>query len=151
MKVFEIMSDRVATIEPDAPAATARALMQTKGIHHLAVVRDGELQGVLSSHDITAEAVTGGQRSVLVSDLMQRHVVTIGRNVPVSKAATLMGGRAIGSVIVTDRRKVVGIITVSDLLELVARGGMRQPKRAARPILGTRVPHRKQHRAGGAW
>jgi acetoin utilization protein AcuB len=147
MKVFEVMSERVATIDPGASAATARALMRTKGIHHLAVVREGALEGVLSSRDLPDDTRGG----TTVSDLMQRHVVTVGANVAVGKAATLMAGRAIGSVVVIDRRKIVGIITVSDLLELVARGAARQPKRAARPTLKTRVPHRKQHRAGGAW
>jgi len=151
MKVFEIMSEQVTTVEPATPAATARALMQTKDIHHLVVVRDGELEGVLSLRDIPESAARGRQGGMPVSDLMQRHVVTVGRNVLVSKAATLMAGRSIGSVVVTERRKVVGIITVSDLLDLVARGAARQPKRAARPTISHRVPRRKQHRAGGAW
>lgn len=151
MRVFEVMSERVATIAPDAPAATARALMKAKGIHHLAVVRDGELEGVLSLRDVPDEVRGRREGGVPVSDVMQPHVVTVGRNVLVTKAASLMAGRSIGSVLVTDRRRVIGIITVSDLLGLVARGAGRQPKRAARPILSTRVPHRKQHRAGGAW
>jgi CBS domain-containing protein len=147
MKVFEVMSTQVTTIDPDAPVATARALMRTKKIHHLAVVRDRSIEGVVSARDLPDQVPEGA----MVSDVMHRHVVTVGPNLPVRKAATLMAGRSTGSVLVTDRRKLVGIITVSDLLGLVAHGAARQPKRAARPTLRTRVPHRKQHRAGGAW
>ncbi len=147
MKVFEVMSEQVATIDPGASVADARALMHTRGIHHLAVVRDGALEGVLSARDLPDDTRGAGA----VSGVMQRHVATLGPNVPIQKAATLMAGRAVGSVLVTNRRKVVGIITVSDLLDLIARGAARQPKRAARATRSTRVPHRKQHRAGGAW
>jgi acetoin utilization protein AcuB len=145
------MSEQVATVAPDTPAAAARQLMASRGIHHLAVVRDGALEGVLSARDIPDQATEGRRGGVAVSRLMHADVVTVGRNTLVTRAANLMAGHAIGSLIVTDRGRVVGIVTISDLLTLVARGAGRQPKRAARPALRTRVPHRKQHRAGGAW
>jgi CBS domain-containing protein len=48
---------------------------------------------------------------------------------------------------VVDRGRLVGILTVSDLLELLGRGGDR-PARPERHGLHHRVPHRKQK--GGA-
>ena len=62
-----------------------------------------------------------------------------------------MRGRSIGSLVVTDRGRVVGIVTVADLLEAVGRGAARQPSRQARASLRTRVPHRKQRAPGRAW
>lgn len=151
MRVFELMSEDVATIAPEAPAAAARQLMRTRGIHHLAVVRDGELLGVVSSHDVPDTATRSAKGGPPVGELMHAPAVTVGRSTPVAKAANLMRGRAIGSLIVTERGRVVGIVTVSDLLELVGRGAGHQPRRQARPVLKARVPHRKQHGAGGAW
>ncbi len=151
MKVFEIMSDRVAAIEPTASAATARQMMRTKGIHHLVVLRDGTLEGIISSRDIPDAATRGRRGGQAVEELMQRDVVTVGPNSTVAKAANVMTGHSIGSLVVTTRGQMAGIVTVSDLLTLVAHGAGRQPKRAARPLLKHTVPHRKQRGAGKAW
>jgi CBS domain-containing protein len=145
------MSEQVAAIEPHASAAEARQLMKSKGIHHLAVMHDGVLEGVLSARDFPEETPRGRKGVPPVSELMHAAVVTIGRNALITKAANVMAGRSIGSLLVTDRGRVVGIITVSDLLTLVGQGAGRQPKRVARATLKNKVPHRKQHRAGGAW
>ncbi|MCC7031948.1 MAG: CBS domain-containing protein [Acidobacteria bacterium] len=144
------MSENVATIDPQSPAAMAAQLMRSKGIHHLVVMRDGVLQGLVSARDLP-ESVTTGRGRKNVEDVMQTHVVTVGPNTLTTRAANVMRGRAIGSLVVTQRGKVLGIVTVSDLLDLVGQGAGRQPKRAARPILKKRVPHRKQHGSGGAW
>ncbi len=150
MRVFEVMSENVATIDPQSPAAMAAQLMRSKGIHHLVVMRDGVLQGLVSARDLP-ESVTTGRGRKNVEDVMETHVVTVGPNTLTTRAANVMRGRAIGSLVVTQRGKVLGIVTVSDLLDLVGQGAGRQPKRAARPILKKRVPHRKQHGSGGAW
>ncbi len=151
MRVFEVMSENIATVEPQTPAATAAQLMRSKGIHHLVVMRDGVLEGLVSARDLPEEVTTGRRGGKNVGAVMQTHVVTVGPNVLMTRAANLMRGRAIGSLVVTQRGKVVGIVTVSDLLDLVGRGAGRKPTRAARPILKKRVPHRKQHGSGGAW
>lgn len=151
MRVFEVMSENIATIEPRMPAAAAAQLMRSKGIHHLVVMKDGVLEGLVSSRDLPEETTTGRRGGKTVEDVMHTHVVTVGPNVLMTRAANLMRGRTIGSLVVTQRGKVVGIITASDLLDLVGKGAGRQPKRAARPTLRTTVPHRKQHRSGGAW
>lgn len=151
MRIFEVMSEDVATIEPTASATAARQLMRSKGINHLVVSRDHELVGILSSRDIADEATRGRRGGTPVENLMHDSVVTVGPNTLLTKAANLMDGRSIGSLVVTTRGRVVGIVTVTDLLRLVGRGAGRQPKRADRATLRSTVPHRKQHGAGGAW
>ncbi|MGE0460658.1 MAG: CBS domain-containing protein [Vicinamibacterales bacterium] len=145
------MSENVATVEPQTPAAMAAQLMRSKGIHHLVVMDNGVLQGVVSARDLPESVTTGRRGGKNVEDVMQTHVVTVGPNALTSRAANVMRGRAIGSLVVVQRGKVMGIVTVSDLLDLVGQGAGRQPKRAARPILKKRVPHRKQHGSGGGW
>jgi CBS domain-containing protein len=80
---------------------------------------------------------------------MSLNVTTIGQNETVRRAANLMQGRNIGCLAVTDERKLVGIITVSDLLRLLGKGGERRAS-APRADLHYRVPHRKQ-RNGTRW
>jgi len=86
-----------------------------------------------------------------VADLMTVPVVTVERTTPVRRVANLMRGRSIGCLVVTDAGKVVGIATVSDLLELIGRGIDRPVETAKRWTLKHRAPHRKRHVATGVW
>ena len=53
---------------------------------------------------------------------MTSPVVTVTSRTPVRRAAAMMKGRSIGSLVVTSQNgNVAGIITVSDLLDLIAR------------------------------
>ena len=62
-----------------------------------------------------------------------------------------MRGRSIGCLVVADAGRVRGIVTVSDLLELVSRGLDRHAVTTKRWTLKHRAPHRKLSRASGVW
>lgn len=57
-----------------------------------------------------------------VADLMTAPAVTVEPTATVRQAANLMRGRSIGCLVVIESARDVGIVTVSDLLELVGRG-----------------------------
>lgn len=59
-----------------------------------------------------------------VSEHYQREVVTIGSDSPVRDAADLMKAKAVGSLVVLEAGKPVGIVTDRDLLERVIAQGM---------------------------
>lgn len=144
MRVQEIMTTGVVTTTPTAPVETARGLMRQKGIKHL-VVRDGSgVVGVLSARDLL-------RAQGAVGDVMTRDVVTVAPTETVKKAANMMRGRSIGSLVVIAGERPVGIITASDLLQLIGESGARAVRRPARPALRHRAPHRKRHTSTGAW
>jgi CBS domain-containing protein len=80
---------------------------------------------------------------------MSPNVATIEENETVRRAANVMRGRSIGSLVVLRGGRLAGIVTVSDLLDLLGKGGDRRAQ-PARASLHYRVPHRKQHR-GRSW
>jgi CBS domain-containing protein len=125
----------------------ARDLMRGLRLHHLVVKDAGKVIGVLSSSDVDRTRARGD--GLHVSDVMSLNVASIDQNETVRRAANLMQGRNIGCLAVTNNRKLVGIITVSDLLRLLGKGGERRAS-APRAALHYRVPHRKQHN-GARW
>jgi CBS domain-containing protein len=124
--------------------------MKKKRIHHLIVMDGSDVVGVLSDRDAGGRSGAGVRQRALVAELMSPHVVSLDPDATVRKAANLMRGRTIGCIPVIDGRRLVGIVTVSDLLEIVGRGGDRRVP-VQRAALHYRVPHRKQRRAGGSW
>lgn len=151
MRVTEAMTEHVRTVSPTMSAMDAHSLMKTAKVHHLVVTRAARIVGVLSARDVSPQ---GRQPripdSVTVEDLMSSPVVTIERGETVRKAANLMQGRTIGCLPVTDNGKLVGIITLADLLRLLGSGADR-PNHNARATLSHKVPHKKQHMATGVW
>jgi predicted transcriptional regulator len=152
MRVQDLMSTDVQTIAASETAEAAWNLMRTNRIHHLVVVAEGKKPvGVLSDRDAGGARGAAVRRNRTVAELMTDRVVTVPPTTPVKKAASLMRGRGIGCLVVTSGRRVIGIVTVSDLLELLGRGADRGVQSTTRWTLKHRTPHRKQHRKPSSW
>ena len=82
---------------------------------------------------------------------MTTPVVTATPTMTVRQAANLMRGRSIGCLVVVRAGRPIGIVTVSDLLELMGRGFDRSVAVNARRPLNHRVAHKKSHTAAHAW
>jgi citrate synthase len=63
-----------------------------------------------------------GARTRTVSDVMSPEVLTASPSETVSEASTRMNERKVGSVVVTDDTRVVGILTERDVVEVAASG-----------------------------
>lgn len=143
MRVQDVMTPHVRTISAAETAETAYASMKALNVHHL-VVRDDEaaLVGVVSSHDLGAVREDGFRRNHRVGDVMSTHVVTADPEMSIRQAANLMRGRSIGCLPVVQpgrTPRLVGIITTSDLLEVLGHG-VDRPTHPTRKVLKSRAP-----------
>ena len=152
MTLAEIMNVKVQTVSPGTPAANARQRMRANKIHHLVVQEHDALAGVVSARDLGRAARRGREpKKLTVADFMTSRVVTAEPGTSLRRAANLMRGHSIGCLVVMDKGAAVGIVTVADVLDHVSRKPRQGADRTARPDLHFRVPHKKQHRSGGAW
>lgn len=121
MRVYEVMTKAVETVNPAVLASEAKTRMRQKHIHHLVVTQGSELRGVVSERDLGGPKLPKALGRWTVEDLMTSPVVTVTTRTPVRRAAALMKGRSIGSLVVTSANgNVAGIVTVADLLDLIA-------------------------------
>jgi acetoin utilization protein AcuB len=152
MRVQDVMTDGVQTAAPGDPADEAWLLMRERRIHHLVVTDGTRVVGVLSDRDAGGLRGPWVRRNRTVGELMSSPVITVPPSTPVRKAANLMRGRSIGCLVVTKANRLLGIVTVSDLLELLGRGAERGTAAATtRWSLKQRGPHRKRHQATRVW
>ena len=133
MRVYEVMSKHVETVKPAVLASEAKNRMHQLKIHHLVVTQGTRLQGIVSERDLGGNKLPKALGKKMVADVMTTPVVTVTARTPLRRAAALMKGHSIGSLVVTSANgKVAGIITVSDLLDLVAREPVRASNRELR-------------------
>lgn len=122
MRVYEVMSKSVETVKPAVHASEAKARMRQKKIHHLVVTKGTTVAGIISERDLGGPKLPKVLGERTVEELMSSPVVTVTTRTPVRRAAALMKGRSIGSLVVTSANgKLAGIVTVSDLLDVIAR------------------------------
>lgn len=147
MRLAEILSKDVHTITSVESADVAWNRMSQQGFHHLVVVDRGRVVGVLSQRDVASAEV---RRNRTVGDRMVAHVVTAGPRTLVREAANLLRGNAIGCLPVMEDGRLVGIVTVSDLLELIGHGSFLPVHQRDRQLLRRRGPRRRAVRRSGA-
>lgn len=125
MRLQDLMNTRVETASPHEAAADAWERMRARRIHHLVVVDRGEVVGVVSERDLGGPRGSALREGRTTADLMTPQVVSAEPETTVRKAANLLRGHTVGCLPVFDGQKLAGIVTVSDLLELLGRGAER--------------------------
>ena len=152
MRLQDVMTKEVKTVSPETDAGEAWAAMKARGIHHLVVSKGRAIVGILSDRDAGGRLGAQVRKGHVVADLMTEPVLTVPPETTVRKAANLMRGRSIGCLVVADGSRVLGIVTVSDLLELIGRGLDRHVEATTRWTIKHRAPHRRGRTAAtGVW
>lgn len=129
MQLRDIMSTRVATVEPAEPASAAWSRMQGRGIRYLVVTKNSQLHGVLSERDLGGRSGSSVRKGRRVQDLMIPRVVTAEPETSLRQAADLMRKLLIGCLPVLENDQLVGIVTATDVLDELGRGSIRRAKR----------------------
>jgi len=134
MTIAEVMTRDVQTVPATMRAPQAWELMRRRRIHHLVVTEGSRVTGVLSDDDGDGAGGAILRADSTVADLISSDVVTIEPTEPVRKAARLMRRRSLSCLPVTKGTKLVGLLTVSDLLDVLGRGveGRREARRRRR-------------------
>ena len=116
VKVDDLMVANVLTAKPDETIGLVRKRILKKNIHCLPVV-DGEEKpvGIITTNDF----IESVDDEALVSEIMTEKVYSVPRYDDVHVAARIMRNHKIHHVVVTHEKKVSGIISSFDLLELV--------------------------------
>ncbi len=106
-----LMSRDLKTIAHNATLKEAACMMRDKCIGSLLVVRDGENVGILSETDLVRRGL-----KATVERIMSSPIISIDIERTAEEANTIMSERAIRHLAVTDQGKIVGVLSVRDLL-----------------------------------
>ncbi len=118
MRVRSLMIKDPVTISDRTSVQEAIHLMQTNSIRHLPVVdRSKKLLGWVTLADMKQGLLPAMVTGLSVADLMIKDPITIDPETDVEEAARIIYEKKIGGMpVVDDDNKVVGIMTVADLL-----------------------------------
>jgi acetoin utilization protein AcuB len=119
------MTRDIFTVEPKAKLDEIYKVMQAMGIRHLPVVEGRRLVGILSDRDILLWSTIRGEETLVphipVGDVMTRDVAVTHEMAPIEMVAAKLLEHKIDCLPVVKGEELIGIVTTSDLLELLSR------------------------------
>ena len=114
-------SREIFTIPPDATVFEAIEMMDNKNVGALLVMDGKKLVGMFSERDYTRKIVLRGKRSreTKVAEIMSTNLTVTHPREPVEKCLRLMTDKRIRHLPVLDGDRVVGVISIGDLVKWV--------------------------------
>ena len=116
------MSRDVVAIDAEARLPTALHLMATTGVRHLPVVDRGRCLGVLVETDLIRSLTQPGllRPALTAPRQLFRPTSQLPPTARVSDAARCISADVSDAVLVTDHGRILGIVTATDLVHLLA-------------------------------
>ncbi|MBL7180495.1 MAG: CBS and ACT domain-containing protein [Pseudomonadota bacterium] len=117
MKISSLMIPDPITITENASIAEAIELMKVNAIRHLPVVSKGnKLKGFVTLADLKQGLIPSMVADVSLADLMIRNPIVVNPDDDLEIAARIIYRHKIGGLPVVKNKKLVGIITETDIL-----------------------------------
>lgn len=118
VKSFMIPRDKFITVTRDTDAQTAARVMRDHGIGSLFVTNDKEIIGILTDTDMMRRVVASGNDAAKtnVEQIMSAPILTIEESKTLLDANDLMAQAHVRHLGVTRDGKLVGMISVRDLV-----------------------------------
>jgi CBS domain-containing protein len=124
MKVAELLSKKGSAVYAVVSTITvyeAVKVMGEKNIGALMVIEDGALKGIFSERDYARKIVLKNKtsRDTLVKEIMTENVVTISSTHTIDDCMALMSQRHIRHLPVSENNKIIGLISISDIVTAI--------------------------------
>jgi len=117
-----LMATTLATIRSEETILAAARLMTEKRIGSLLVVEAGEIVGIVTESDLVQKGLASNLDpvSVRVGGLMSHPLISIDINRTIRDASELMAERRVRHLAVMEHHKIVGVLSVRDLVKMVS-------------------------------
>jgi acetoin utilization protein AcuB len=135
MRVADVMTGPLVTIQHDTTVATAWSIMRGRQVRHLPVL-DGHrrLIGILTDRDFRRVVLERCEQDgpdelrarlarLRVDEVMTWAVVTVTPDRDIRDAARMMRDYEVGALAVVDADRVVGMLTATDVIRAVVGTG----------------------------
>ena len=118
--VSKMMITDIYTVQEDEPLCMVKSIMEWKQIRHLPVENlQGELVGLVTATNLREfEKMGTGWEQLPIKDFMVRDLITVEENAPLQDMSALMQSHDVGCVLVVHDKKLIGILTATDIKTL---------------------------------
>jgi CBS domain-containing protein len=119
--LLDIKGTEIVSIAPQATVLDAIRLMADKAIGSLLVMEGDDLRGIITERDYARKVILKGRSadSTTVADIMTREVLTTTGSETVTECMEVMTTKRIRHLPVVESSRVVGLISIGDLVKAI--------------------------------
>jgi CBS domain-containing protein len=109
------------SIAPDKSIFDALEMMADKNVSGLLVLESGKLVGIFTERDYARKLILKGRSSkgTKVSDLMTKNILYVGSRNTIEDCMKLMTAKRVRHLPVIDSDRLIGIVTIGDLVKQI--------------------------------
>jgi CBS domain-containing protein len=117
MKVKDVMTKDVATLNPDDTIERAAQLMKQYNVGSIPVCDSEKVIGMITDRDIAVRSVAQGEngKNQKVREIMSSNPVIINSETDIHDAARIMSERQVRRLPVVENNNIVGIVAIGDI------------------------------------
>lgn len=116
MKVMDVMTQNVATVNRNDSVEKAAELMSEHNVGSIPICDNNKVVGVITDRDIALRSVAkGSDNNIKVGDIMTSNPVVANKEMDIHDAARIMSERQIRRLPVEDNQNIVGIVSLGDI------------------------------------
>ena len=140
-QLLEEKGTDVWSTSPEASVYDVLLLLAEKNIGALLVLQDGELVGIVSERDYARKVALHGKvpMKTHVRQIMTEEVITVGPQITIKEAMALMTEKHIRHLPVIEGTKIVGLISIGDLVKSIIADQEFMINQLEKYISGTRA------------
>lgn len=121
MNLSELVAGAVVSASPTTSATALAQLMEAEGVGSVAILDgDGEFVGIVTDRDLVRLVAESGKGNTKAEEIMTRHPDTVDIDTDISDAADWMNATGYRHLPVTEEAKLVGMVSIKDLLWALA-------------------------------
>jgi len=111
----------IVSVAPDASVFDAIKMMAEKAVGSLVVMEDDELRGIITERDYARKVIVKGRSSetTTVAEIMTVDVLTASSSESVNDCMEVMTEKKIRHLPVVEDNRVIGMISIGDLVEAI--------------------------------
>jgi len=116
-KVEVIMMKDLITLRPEDTLTQVSEVFKTKKIHHIPVVEDGKLVGLVTTYDMWRKNVRHEDYDkIQIKEIMSKRLIKLEPDSKIGTAAELFLDNRFHALPVVDGEKLIGLVTTFDIL-----------------------------------
>ncbi|MBX2934060.1 MAG: CBS domain-containing protein [Ferruginibacter sp.] len=119
--ILDEKGGNVFSVPPGTSVYHALELMVEKNVSSLLITENDKLAGIFTERDYARKVVLKGKSSkeTPVSDIMTANVITVTPNNSIDECMKLMTGKFIRHLPVVENDKLLGVVSIGDLVRAI--------------------------------
>lgn len=120
-QILQGKGHQIWSVTPQATIYETLELMADKNIGAVLIMEDGQIAGIFSERDYARKVVLEGKssRHTVIAEVMTSPVISVRPGLGVDKCMRLMTDRKFRHLPVVDGDKLIGLISIGDVVNMV--------------------------------